>query len=270
MSGSVVLRIACSRSGWGKDCEALYPPLTATIMVVVIILLSAPASAQQSRAKTEQTACLARAPVAGINTSRLSGKSLERWCLIERQMRAVNGAGQPRYPLLAYLMEWAETSGHQIFIELPETKSFSATAGSFHIERFDPCGIKQTVVISLYLAAIDRAYVGPAAKSADGFIPFTGLKEEDRYAEVFGHELAHAYHILSDFELTQKVEMLVQQTNKQFLAFRTRFRYLPLDPELKRQMAEKDAFLEELETPAMTFEKIVWRELRAADKSRAN
>lgn len=255
MLGEVVLRIAVPWDKFAKSREV-------TRQAVMVIVLVAMPALLPSIANAQPADCLPRAPVTGINTSRIPGKSLGKWCSIERLALSVNETGQPRYPLLAYLLGWAETSGHVVYIELPEVGNYHSTAGSFNIEQFDPLGIKQVIVIRLFLGSIDRAYVGPSTRRADGLIPFSDLNKVERYAEVLGHELAHAYEILEDFELTKKVEELVQQTNRLFLSFRSRFRYLPMDPELERRMVQKDAFLEELETSAMAFEKTIWQELR--------
>ncbi len=42
------------------------------------------------------------------------------------------------------------------------------------------------------LPVIDRVSTGPAAARANGFIPLAELGKKTRYAEVLGHELAHA------------------------------------------------------------------------------
>jgi hypothetical protein len=254
----MTVSFAVRRDGLPNQSAAVCGLRSCCGALLVALLLTAPARAGQST-------CQARDPSTGINTSRLSSKMLERWCSLERLALTTNATGRPRYPMLSFLLKWAETSGHLIYIELPEQTSFS-DAGRFYIESLDTCGERHVVVISLYLAIIDQAYVGVYARRADGLIPFAGLSKEERYAEVLGHELAHAFHILNDYELTQMVEGLVQQTNKQFLAFRARHRYLPPDPELQKKMAEKDAFLEELEGPAMSFEKIIWRELKEKGK----
>jgi hypothetical protein len=158
-------------------------------------------------------------------------------------------------------MEWAETSGNKIYIEFPEVKSFVNTAGSFHIEQFDPCGIKQTAVIRLYLPTIDQATVGPSNKRDNGLIPFAGLGREERYAEVLGHELAHTVDILGSLERTLMVEELVEQTNEQFFSFRSSSPGWPLPGKLVKLINKRNALLTQLEQVADSYEMTIWREL---------
>jgi hypothetical protein len=239
--------------------------LISSLLVLGFCGLCLPVQTMAQRAPAQGeglTKCVPRAPTSGINTSRLSGKALERWCSIERLIYATDKAGNYLHPTLQYLMEWAETSGDEIYIEFPEVDSIGNTAGNFHIERFDPAGVKHTAVIRLYLLTIDRAYVGPVNMRSNGLIPFAGLCRDECYAEVLGHELAHAIDILSSLERARMVEELVQQTNEQFYSFRALNRGWPLAPRLSRLLAERDALLEELEKTADAYEEVIWHELR--------
>jgi len=235
-----------------------------------VLLLPLQTLAQRVPAQGNESArCVPRSPGSGINTSRLSGKALERWCSLERLVYATDKAGNFLHPTLQYLMEWAETSGNEIYVEFPEVEGLGNTAGNFHIERFDPSGCRHTVVIRLYLATIDRAYVGPASMRSNGLIPFAGLCKDECYAEVLGHELAHAQDILSSLERTQKVEELIQQTNEEFYSFRAVNRGWPLAPGLIKLLAKRDALLEELEKTADAYEEVIWHELRKDQKQLA-
>jgi hypothetical protein len=227
--------------------------------VIIIVTLSI---LPISVARAQSPVCQPRTSATGINTSRLQEKDLAKWCAIERLVLAVNKAGEPRYPLLRYLFKWAESGDHTIYIELPEVRQIGFTAGSFLIERYDRCGLRQEAVIRLYLETIDRVYVGADMRRSDGLIPFAGLNRDERYAEVLGHELGHAFNILNDFRLTRKFEELVQQTNRRFLDFKREYRFDPLDPQLQELLSLKDSLLEQLEGSAMEFEKIIWKELR--------
>jgi len=206
----------------------------------------------------------------GLITSRLSPKELEKWKAIEQVIFAEDANHQPLHPTLIALWEWVETSGHAVYVEFSSPgKASTCTAGHFLIEQFDPSGERHIALIRLNLMNIDQAYVGPSTKRADGLVPFLGLDREDRYAEVLGHELAHAVHILTDLERTRMVEEVVQQTNEMLLSQYSRAQGLG-GPELKRRLSKRDAFLQKLEGQAEAMEKVVWEELsgRRAQRER--
>lgn len=208
--------------------------------------------------------------VSGIRTERISARNLPRWQAIERLVFVENASGQPLHPTLRSLYEWAEASGHSIYIELiTESRSSSCTAGNFSIEHFDPKGERHEAVIRLYLANIDQAYIGDTVQRPDGLIPFKGLKKEERYAEVLGHELAHAVDILSDLEKVRKVEEVVEQTNEMLLKFHSQRASNALSPELEKRLSSRDKLLHELEKRAESIETIVWRELTASQPLRS-
>jgi len=203
-----------------------------------------------------------------IITDRLTGKDLRRWEAIKRIVFAKDIEGQPLHPTLRGLWEKLERSGHVIYIEMRGMgRAISNTAGVFHIERFDPEGVRHVAIIRLYPETIDRAYIGPAA-SSEGFIPFYGLSKEERYAEVLGHEMAHAVHILSDPARARMVKEVVQETNELFLSYGRQYGYADVGPELQRRLSLRDAFLKELEEPAETAERLVWKEILWSRKAR--
>jgi hypothetical protein len=196
-----------------------------------------------------------------IITDRLTGKDLRRWEAIKRIVFAKDIEGQPLHPTLRGLWEKLERSGHVIYIEMRGMgRAISNTAGVFHIERLDPEGVRHVAIIRLYPETIDRAYIGPAA-SAEEFIPFQGLTKEERYAEVLGHEMAHAVHILSDPARARMVKEAVQETNELFLSYGRQYGYANVGPELQRRLSLRDAFLKELEEPAEAAERLVWKEI---------
>lgn len=168
------------------------------------------------------------------------------------------------------MWEWAEASGHAIYLELPESSNVSLpTVGIFKIERLDPQGIRHVVVIRLYLENIDRARRGSKAARKGGFIPLKKLGQVECYAEVLGHELAHAAGILSDPERARLVEEAVEQTNNLLLARHQRRELAPLDPELRQRLIERDRLLKELEAQIAATDAAIWRELRAGERARA-
>jgi hypothetical protein len=203
-----------------------------------------------------------RALSSGIITTRISRKDIQRWHAIKSIVFAEDARGQPIHPTLRDLWEKIENSGHAVYIEIRSSSHLiSTTAGSFRIERFDPQGVRHVAVIMLNPQSIDTAYVGPDAARPNGFIPFLGMGKEERYAEVLGHELAHAVYILSDLTRAQMVEESVQQTNELFLSHIREYGYRYIKPEMRHRIARRDTLLQELEEQAEAVEELVWQEL---------
>lgn len=231
----------------------------------LLLLVSLFASAGASSAEQKQSA--ARPRETGLLTDRLSEKELRRWQEIEMLVFAEDENG-PLHPTIRGLWEWIETSGHAVYIELAQTNRVSScTAGNFRLEHFDPRGERHVAVIWLNLTNIDQAYVGPTTVYANGLVPFLGLNREERYAEVLGHELAHAVHILSSQQRTEQVEKLVQRTNETLLS--SRFQRENMGQEMQLRIRRRDALLRELEAQAEDFEALAWRELTASRQARA-
>jgi len=207
----------------------------------------------------------------GLITDRLSPKQLKRWEAIKRLALARGMNYQPLHPTLNRLWDWAENSGHVIYVELPGLDgSPSSTAGRFNIESCDPQGKRHVAAIRIYLSNIDQAYVGPNSMRMDGFIPMAGLTKEERYVEVLSHELAHAYHILTDLRLAMSVEDIVERTNELLLSHNARRGPKELGPEMKWRIYLRDLLLEKVEAYAEAVESKVWRELTASKKARGN
>ncbi|HQR31728.1 MAG TPA: hypothetical protein PLK30_03255 [Blastocatellia bacterium] len=201
-------------------------------------------------------------PPTGFITERLSTAELEKWKSIERVVFAENIERQPSHPTLRNLWQWIETSGHTVYIEFIQLRGgTSCTAGLFLIERFDPLGNHHIAVVKLNLDSINQAYVGPETTKENGFIPFMGLEKEERYAEVLGHELSHAVHILTDLDRARLVEESIQETNQRLLAFHRRRKSSGMGADLKHRLFKRDALLKSLENQAEEMEKVVWREL---------
>ncbi len=205
----------------------------------------------------------------GLLTTQLSDKDRVRWKAIEQLVWANAKTGEPLHPILRDLWRWADTSGHIIQVELIDAKAIqSSLAGSFHIERFDPTGRCHVTSLKLYLSNIDQAVVGPQVARANGFIPFTGLRKEDRYAEVLGHELAHVKYVLNNAMRAWMVHELVEATNE-ILLLRARTTPAALSsPEMKQRLNQRDELLRELEAQAETIEEGVWHELTNSRKAR--
>lgn len=205
----------------------------------------------------------------GLVTSRLSTREFVKWREIERIVFAEDEDLQPLHPTLRNLWQWIETSGHTVYVEIIQLRGpATCTAGHFQIERFDPVGEHHIAVIKLNISSINQAYVGARTKRNNGFIPFLGLDKQERYAEVLGHELAHAIHILTSLERARRVEEVIQQTNATLL-FQLRQGRGRLADDLIRRLAGRDDLLGELEEQAEDMERIVWEEL-TAHKSTGN
>lgn len=205
----------------------------------------------------------------GLITSRLSPKEVERWKNLTRLVFASGKDGAPRYPLLRELWEWADNSGHVVYVQLRDDNFIpSSTAGSINIEQFDPTGKRHIAVLKLCLSNIDQAIIAPRAARANGFIPFLELKKEERYAEVLGHELAHIKYVLSNLLRAYLVHELIQTTNGLLLEQARQKPALLLAREMKERLSQRDTLLRELESQAEAVEELVWQELSANKKSR--
>lgn len=237
---------------WAKQLARVIALLTG------LGLVGAVARAQSDEESTRNGDALA----SGILENRISPKDFKRWDTIKRIVFAEDSMGSPLHPMLRSLWEQVDKSGHAVYIELYcRRRVLSNTAGDFRIELFDPLGIRHAAVIRLYLSNIDMASVKPSAARPNGFIPFLGLTREERYAEVLGHELAHAVHILSDLPRARMVEEMIEQTNVEFLWQLRYYGYAKIKPELLQQLRRRDLFLKELEEPAYMIEWMIWGEI---------
>jgi hypothetical protein len=239
--------------------------------LVLVGCLSVLAYAQESVTRSNPT-LLQQPPIpvatssapTGIVTDRLAPKDLQRWNAIERLVFA-EANGQYLHPTLRSLWEWIETSGHAVYIVFAKpTLNTTSTAGHFNLEMLDPRGERHVGVIQLNFNNIDMAYVGPETWRTAGFIPFDQLSREERYAEVLGHEMAHAVDILTSLDRTAKVEETVEKTNALLMHHRSLRPTEQLTVELKHRLSHRDALLKTLEVAAEKIEAQVWRELVAS------
>jgi hypothetical protein len=230
---------------------------------LLVLLSSTPSLAQIT------PACQEERIASGLNIERLAPRQRQHWEAIKHLALAEDSQGHPLHPTLRGLWEWIETSGHLVYVEIVDNNQASTcTAGSFGIERLDPTGERHVAVIKLYLRNIDRAYVGPHVARANGFIPFDRLSKEERYAEVLGHELAHAAWILGDQTKARMVEEVIKQTNELLLSRQARRKGVLVDQEMQQRLLQRDRLLKELEEQAETMEAIIWQEILASQKIR--
>ena len=201
----------------------------------------------------------------GLLIDHLSARKLETWKSIEELVFAEDKEKQPLHPTLRSMWEWIETSGHKVYVEFMDPKrSSTSTAGVFSIDKVDPRGESHSSVIRLNLFNIDHAAMPEIAGEKGGFIPFSQLNGEERYAEVLGHEMAHAIYILSNPERTSKIFDNVETTNQILLLSnvdRSRGQ-LPSDIiDMRKRITKRDEILRQLEAVAESMEKQVWKEL---------
>ena len=148
---------------------------------------------------------------------------------------------------------------------MPERKSY--IAGRFEITKVDPAGKTHEGILIMNLRAIDKVSTGPAAARAGGFIPFKGLGKTERYAELLGHELAHAVWHLADVERARLAERLQGETENWMqgvLVARARGH----GQELQERAEELARLGKEMEEPAEVAEVAIWEELRAGQRRR--
>lgn len=242
-----------------------YRPASAISLIALLISFWSLAEAQplqpQSESEKDPTNQDCIYPT-GIIADRISTKDIQQWNVMKQTVFARDTKGFPLHPVLRSLWKQLEKSGHTIYIELRgRTRPLSSTAGSFHIERFDPAGQRHVAVVRIYPNNIDQAYVGSEVSRSNGLTSFVGLSKEDRYVEVLGHELAHALWILGDLNRSKMAEELIEQTNQLLLSRPERDGGGILKAEMEHRLIKRDFFLAELEERAEAAELVVWQEL---------
>jgi hypothetical protein len=193
---------------------------------------------------------------AEIRTDRLSGKALGAWRSIVAIVLAEDHAGRPLHPELRRLWDGVEASPHAVYVELPESKSRrSYVAGRFAVTKIDPEDKAHEAVLVLDLRAIDRVSTGPAAARANGFIPLGGLGKKQRYAEVLGHELAHAVWTFAEADRAGLAKPFAGAAEDLVRGSR-------------QDGGEVDRVSRQVEEPAEAAEQMIWAELLAGQRAR--
>jgi hypothetical protein len=242
--------------------------LLAAVPSLTLVLSGLPRTEAQPRAPLDRPNAALSFRVGGLRTDRLSPKQLRVWSKIVAIVMANDGAGHPLHPTLRQLWDTVDTSNHVIHVEIPDRKGRrSYLAGRFAITKVDPEGTAHEGVLTLSLEAIDKVSTGPGASRAGGFIPFKGLRRNERYAEVLGHELAHAVWHLADTERARLAQRLQGDMEADMRMVLTAGGRSP-DEELKERVGELDRLARELERPAETAELAIWKELRAGRRAR--
>jgi hypothetical protein len=237
--------------------------LLALVPSMALILSYVPRAEAEPPASQASLDLAPRGASGGLRTARLSRKHLKAWNKIVETVMAEDRHGQPLHPTLRQLWEAVDTSGHVVYVEMPDRKR-SYIAGRFAITRVDPAGKTHEGILIMNLRAIDQLSTGPAAARANGFIPFKGLGKNERYAELLGHELAHAVWALADPERARLV-MPLQSENEQVMR-----RVVGAAPgsgdELGERVRELERLSRMLEEPAEAAEEAIWEELRAGQR----
>jgi hypothetical protein len=108
------------------------------------------------------------------------------------------------------------------------------------------------------LPTIERAAVDEGERRKDGCLPFAGLRNIERYAEVLGHELAHAATVFGDREFLMLYQDLEREAGEYQVCLAGRDRH---DEELELRLNRIQRLSREFERPAQSVELEIWREL---------
>jgi len=197
----------------------------------------------------------------GIRPDRLPPRKLRAWRAIEAIVFARDDSGRLYHPRLHSLWQWAETSGHVIYIHLVNPMHrWDYQGGRFRIEKLDPSGQKHIAAIELCLPVIDEALVRERARPGDAFIQYEGLGKVERYAEALGHELGHAAWFLSDQNRTRLIYELDREIDY-YSHRRQAARRKAWDEQMRQHLNRVESWKDTIEKPAKTAEAEVWREL---------
>jgi len=103
--------------------------------------------------------------------------------------------------------------------------------------------------------------VDAAVRRSDGLVPFYRLGQNERYAEVVGHELAHAVQMLENPEYAHLCLKLDVQAAEYLLSRRQSASGAVADEVTRLRQARLQSLTDKIEKPAQAAELEVWREL---------
>ncbi len=202
----------------------------------------------------------------GICTDRLTPGQRASWKEIVAIVGEKDTRGEPLHPQLFRLWQWAQHSGHTIYIELPDAGvPLGFSAGKFWVESFGESGLRHTAALRLNRRIIDAAVSALDNQVEPDFVPFKGLDRKRRYAEVLGHELTHAFDILGDPDLARMSQQLFQATAEIPLKKGA----LRIPAEMQARLLELQAAMLEREKTARVSEKAIWSELLSGQQAKA-
>jgi hypothetical protein len=244
----------------------------AAVSVFIALILSGVPDAQSTA--WGGTPGVQASPARGLRTDRLSATQLRRWQAIVDIVKAEDGDHRALHPTLRGLFDAVDGGPHTVFIEMLDRDggrpvySTSYVAGRFRVTSVDVEGRAHQAFLMLNLRTIDKASIRPIAARADGFIPFKGLTRYERYAEVLGHELAHAAWHLASTERAKLAQWLHGPIEEQAPVPLKEDRgdgrgWAPPTPD-----AERVRVAQELERQAEMAERAIWEELQAAKRRR--
>ncbi len=227
------------------------------------LMLSLFALTPQSRAEDAPSFVPSNASV--FRTERLSPRQIKSWNAIRKIALASDRHGQSLHPRLHGLWQRVQSSGHAVFIELTEHRIPTRIAGTTTLQKADSNGNHKVIVIWLHLWAIDNAFVDPVVRRSDGLIPFYRLGQYERYAEVLGHELAHAFLMLENPEYA-RLSLEYGAAAAELLRVRKQDGNAAGGGEIAQQLLRLSSLEDKIEKPAQAAELEIWRELTAGRK----
>ena len=175
---------------------------------------------------------------------------------------ARDASGRLNHPKLHNLWRSVETSGNVVHVELPAPKALcDREAGKFLVEKRGLDGQKHIAVIRLCLPVIDEALVRERAGDSEGFVRFKGLSKKERYAEILGHELAHAVWTLADQNHARLLEELNAEVERFERSRRRALHRTALDEQEWHHLRKIESLMTEIESPAEIAEAEIWKEL---------
>ena len=196
----------------------------------------------------------------GIRLDRLKKKYLEDWKAVEATLSATDAFGEPRHPRLYGLWQWARSSEQAISIEFLDRAHFKKMAGSIRVENDSSNPPNRVACITLYLRTIREAVGQDELPRTNGLIPFKDLERTQRYAEVLGHELAHAYLIFAVPNYARVYEELVRETEA-YAAARKKAGTAFLASDMIAWLNRLKVVTDQFEHPVEAIEIEIWREL---------
>jgi hypothetical protein len=196
----------------------------------------------------------------GIKTGRLTSKQLRTWKEIKKIAEAADEAGRPSHPRLHSLWQWAKGNGHAIVIDMKEVRG-SHAAGRTTLEDPDCAGRQRTVVLWLNLDAIDNANANLASRLSDDLQPSRKLGKNERYVEIVGHELTHAFLMLENPEYAQLASDLRTEADTYVLRRRQMRKDQSDESVTRQQQVRLQSMISAIEKPAKAAELEIWREL---------
>jgi hypothetical protein len=198
--------------------------------------------------------------VSGINTGHLTPKQLRIWKGVEKIAEAADEVGQPLHPRLHSLWQWAKGNGHSVVIEMTEARG-SQVAGTTSVEEPSRIGKPRVAVLWLNVYAIDNANSNLAFRLSDGLPPSRRLGKNERYAEIVGHELTHAFLILENPEYARLVSEVRMEADRQLLPRKQTGKALSGDTANRQRQVRLQSMVSTIEKPAEAAELEIWREL---------